>query len=235
MTTDLLDELDTLTPQLSGAVETVRLDEAAKKALDQLKTAKSQAERFSAAVNIVRLLERQSDPAIRTALRDARNKARDVGEALQEATDADGVQDAALAFGDGFAAAVGALDGAVREAWSRAVFGEFDTLRVMGQLLEKIDDTRPLGEALLATGQRAQQLTIVRPPLQELSAHIETLQAEAFTLKERLRQVGDEDPDVDAFLRAATVSQATARHLTASVRTWLEKNHALDVFAVRAG
>lgn len=235
MSTDLLAELDALIPQLSGAVETVRLDEAAKKALEQLKSARPQAERFSSSVDVVRLLGRQSDPLIRSAMKDAAAKARDVGEALQDATDAEGVQDAAHAFSDGMAGAVVTLDGAVRDAWSRTVYTDFDTLRVMGALLEKIEDTRALGSSLLAAGQRANHLVASRPPMHDLRSQIEQLLSEAALLREELRQVGDEDADVDAFLRAATANEATARHLTPSVRAWLDKNHALDVFAVRAG
>lgn len=234
MTVDLLEELETLTPQLAGAVETVRLDEAAKKALEQLKTARLQAERFSAAVQIVRLLERQSEPAVRTALLRAKHQAAEVGEALQEATDAAGVHAAASTFTDGFSGELATLDAAVRETWRGVVFHDYDALRVMGALLEKIDETRPLGDSLLATGQQARALIETRPPLPALKVSIEALQEKAAALRDDLRHIGEDDPDIDAFLKALVVNQATARHLRPAVLVWLEKNHALDIFAVRA-
>jgi hypothetical protein len=234
MTIDLLEDLEALTPKLTGAIETVRLDEAARRALDQLKAVRGQAERFSAAVEIVGLLDQQCEPRVRTALLKAKTRASDVGEALQEATDASGVQDAANTYTEGFATELLSLDGAVRDAWRNVVFRDYEPLRVMGALLDKIEGTRSLGAALLAAGEEARALTDARPPLPDLKAAIAGLQLRAASLREELCHVGQDDPDIDAFLRALAANQATVRHLRPAVLAWLETNHALDIFSVGA-
>ena len=234
MTQDLLAELRAYTPKLKSAVETVRLDAAATKALNTLRSVSGQADRFSACVAAIKILDRKRDRTVREALIKAAGKASDIGEALEEAADSDGVRAAEYAYHDGFGGALHELETAVRNAWSEQARSEFEPLRGMGELLERIPDTAGLGHRLTALGQEARDLVGTRPPLPELNTKLERLCPAAAALRQELSHVGDDDPEVTAFLRAMATNQARASHLTHSVWKWLEKCGALGVFAVRA-
>jgi predicted transcriptional regulator len=233
MTQDLLAELNAVVPTLRGAVETVRLDDTAKRALNTLRSATGQADRFSASVAVMKALGRGQEPAIREALTKASSKAKLIGKALQEASDSEGIQDAESAY-DGFGSSLAELENAVRNAWRDQVQAEFEPLRGMGELLERIEATQDLGRRLINVGQEARGLLESRPSLSDLRTSVERLRPLAAALREELAHVGDDDPDVTAFLRAMVANQATARHLKPSVLVWLDQRGALDVFAVRA-
>lgn len=228
-----LEALQALTPRLKDASLVVKADQSAKEVLEKLQRAQGQADRFRAWLAVARQLDGLGSPRVSTAVSKAAWRAREAGEALTEAVDGPGIQAAASEFAE-FSPTVAAVEVAVREVWAQRVRAAFEPLRNMGELLQRIEDTRQLGLDLNATVQKARASTDASVSPQSLLSTVNDLLAEHDDLSARLKAVSGDEPDVDAFLQALARNQATLRLLTPTVMDWLDRHEALGAFTIQA-
>jgi hypothetical protein len=234
VTVDQLEEIEELLPKLSSAMNAIRLDDTARRALESLKDAPRQSKRFEAFVGVIQTLGSTCDEFVRTPLYSAAKQAEEVGEALVCATDSSGVQDAAADFLSSLVPAIGRLENSLMDAWRKVVRDQFEPFAGTGALLEMIPATKHLGKELRTAALQARDLAEHRVAAEEFAAAISRLMGEQSGLRAKVKAVSGGQPEVDMFLEALTENKATLRHMTASVIAWLVDNDALDAFAVTA-
>lgn len=235
MSADPLTEVEEeLLPQLSSAMDAIRLDDTARRALESLKDAPRQARRFEAFVSVAQTLGPTCSDVVRSPLYAAARQAEEVGEALEAATDSGSVQDAAADFLKSLVPAVGRLENAVGDAWRKVLREQFEPFAGTGALLEMIPATQTLGAQLKKAVLEARHLAEHRGAAEEFSAAVTRLMAEQAELRTKVQAASGGQPEVDSFLEALAQNRATLRHMTPGVINWLATNDALDVFAVKA-
>jgi hypothetical protein len=229
--TDQLDALEALLPDLPAAADRRRLGDRLVQAIQDLKEAPSQARRLKALISLAETVGFGASPDQRAMIGELRETAREVGAALEEADDEEGLKSAVYDYQKSLLPALATFDRGAREQWSSVVRDRFAPLIAFGELLEKIDNVADLGRSLADCGRRAQRLT--SGSAEDLLSNVTSLLAERDALQtERGEKIGDDD--VGEFLNALAVGRATLDLITPDVRAWLDQNQALGRFRVSA-
>jgi hypothetical protein len=229
--TDQLDMLEALLPELPAAADRRRLGDRLVQAIQDLREAPSQARRLKSLIRLAEVVGFGASPDQRATLGELRETARDVGAALEEASDEESLKTAVYDYQKSLLPALATFDRGTREQWTTVVRDQFAPLVAFGELLEKIAGVADLGHRLADCGRRAQRLS--GGAAEDLLTGVTAMLAERDALQtERAQQIGDDE--VGAFLNALAIGQATLALITPDVRAWLDENHALGRFRVSA-
>jgi nucleotide-binding universal stress UspA family protein len=231
MMSDPLLELETLAPLIPAAIQAQRLEQALGRAVEKVAEVPRQAARFQALVEAAVRLGVANDTNARRPLQEAVEEAENIGDLLEGARTPEDLQ----YVSDDFPKLVGALrslDIVVRQYWRLTVSNEFQSLLSVGDLLTRIPGTQALGTRLRSISQEAQLLAERNPPAEQLAPEIQRLRNTRAQLDVELHQLSS-NPDVDAFITAVARDTATLAHVTPPVMDWLQRNDALEAFAVR--
>lgn len=228
---DALGELERLAPSIRAGIDARRLQTSLGRAADKLLDVPRQAKRFEALVDVAMALGANADASAQRSLKQAAEEANELGEMLE---DARGPEDLQYAMEElpKLSQALQRLDAVVRQLWRGLVATDFQSLVTVGDLLTRIERIRNLGERLAEVGRQALALADRTSTAEQLAPEIQKLRERRTALDAELHQLTG-NPEVDAFLAAVTRDGATLAHVTPAVVEWLERNEALDVFAVR--
>lgn len=224
-------ELEALVPAMAAGVQARKLQTSLGRAAEKLGDIPRQAARFEALVEAALALGASEDVMARRSLLAAAEEADEIGELLERARTPEDLQYATEDLPK-LSQALKSLDTVVRQLWRNLVQIEFQSLVAVGDLLGRIERTRDLGARLREVGEQALALAERNAPAEQLAPEIQALRQRRAALDAELHQLTD-NPEVDAFLAAVTRDAATLRHVTEAVVDWLERNNALDAFAVR--
>ena len=233
MSDDVLVAIEGMLPRIDSALEGRRLGSSVERAAERLAPARRQTERFEAFATAAFML----------GLRDDREGAASLGEAVQAAqhlaasmTEAQTiVQLAGLedAFRD-FTIALTALENVVRTRWRRAIETEFLPFVAIAQVLSRIPDLAALSAALSGFGREAREAMERRAGAETIVAEIARLRATRDSLDAELQSITG-DVEIDGFLKAVTANTATLAIVSPAVLAWLSAHGALTAFWVGAG
>lgn len=225
---DYLVELECLLPQLPEAVQQRRLGDSLKRAAEDLKGAQQVAEDLRCSTEIAELIDYRDDQ-----LEEALERAEEIGEALENADSAERLAAALNDYRTELLASVRTLKSGVRARWRQVRSERFGPLLGVGELLSGMKgEISELGAQFVALNQNAMAVkdeTSLKAMLEEVRL--------VFSEYERLKQVRGKlvgADEVGDFLNAVAEGRARLSMVSDAVRTWLERNGALDRFSVNA-
>ncbi|POF32612.1 hypothetical protein [Roseibium marinum] len=226
---DQLVELETLLPKLGAAVEQRQIGDNLGRAADRLKDSDKLIGRLKAVLDIARDTNFNLDTGQAEALEELVEEARYLANGLENARTADNLHDIADSYSD-FVNSLARVDRQLRTHWRALASRDFKPLIAIGNLLTQLDVEADLGRRLMECGREA---TEVRD-----SISAEALRDTVIRVRNKRHELDEErvaftsDAEVDEFLIALAEGRATLRLVTASVRSWLEENDALDSFDI---
>lgn len=229
---DALVELEDLEPKLANAKKSLAFGAAAEKARTPVQQAHRHAPMLAQLVSVARDLEAFDVTSVRQRLDDAIDKAAAAGKSLEQAQDAETLEEANLDYPQ-LTNALSRLLDVLRARWREIAGREFQDLIPVGELLIKIAGAEAIGANLVQTGQQALALADTNPNADQLATQARDLRTRRIQALEAMRAFTGE-PEVDEFLSAVTHQQATLAFVTPKVLDWLKTKGALEAFRVRS-
>lgn len=229
---DALAELEALLPQIGPAVDRRRFGESLGRTADLLRDASRHLQRLTALLDIARETSFEQDPGQADALSHLTEAVEGTADSMLTAADASDLREVQDEYRN-FLQELGRAETQLRRHWRVIVERDFRPLALIGRLLIDIEATSDVGHRFVACGEAAERSADATGPAdvwRDLVVHLKQQR----TALEAERQTLTRDVEVDAFLDALAGGRATLRHVTTGVRTWLDRNGALEGFAVRS-
>ncbi|MEG8220746.1 hypothetical protein OSJ57_08930 [Sphingomonas sp. HH69] len=149
---DALLEAETLLEQLPEAVSRRTLGERLGKAVTELRTAGHQIQRMTALVETADMIGFGTPAHQREVLSEMVECAQAVGEALENAEDAEALRAAVYEYSTDLNRAIATLERSVRDHWRAVASERFQPLIGLGELLTSMNVANNLGPRLVACG-----------------------------------------------------------------------------------
>lgn len=223
---DALLEAETLLEQLPEAVSRRTLGERLGKAITELRTAGHQIQRMTALVETADMTGFGTPAHQREMLTEMIECAQAVGEALEDAEDAEALRAAVYEYSTDLSRAIAALERSIRDHWRAVASERYQPLIGLGELLTSMNVANNLGPRLVACGRNGVNSANVASAA-DLHGAVSTLSKEYDALQaERAAEI-DED-EVGEFINALADKRATLAMVTPKVQAWLAEHAALD-------
>jgi hypothetical protein len=227
---DVLLEAEELLEQLPEAVSQRKVGERLAQAIRDLGNADHQLQRMSALIATAEVTEFGKQPHQAEALDEMVDCAQTVGEALENAQDAEALRKAMFEYSNDLNQAITTLQRSIRAHWGTVASDRFQPLIGLGELLESMNVPNNLGGRLIACGRQAMTVSSAGSA-PELQAAIGALLSEYDVLQaERAAEIGNDE--VGEFINALAEKRATLAMVTPQVREWLVGHGALDRLGV---
>ena len=223
---DALIEAEALLLQLPAAVSRRTLGERLGKAIQELSNASHQMERMTALIQTAELTGFGKQPHQSETLNEMINCAQMVGEALENAEDAEALREAVFEYSNDLKQAVAALERSIRDNLRTFANERFQPLIGLGELLTSINVSNDLGSRLIACGREGMSVSNASSAPQ-LQAAVEAVLDDYDLLQaERAMVIGEDE--VGDFMNALADKRATLAMVTPKVREWLTDQDVLD-------
>lgn len=226
MSSDTLEELRALIPELGPAVERRALGERLTQLAIALREAKNEFARLDALLDLAAWVELPNGELLEE-LEDAASSLATALRTAQTPSDLRTAQD----LHDAFVKAMGRLTGQVSRHWQTVVNRDYRPMISFGALLTKVDNLVDLGERMQRCGQAAIDSTTQTKP-DDLKAVVARLRADADALQAERAQMLGSVAGVGEFLSAIGAQNATLAVVTKDVLDWLADNGGLEHFRV---
>lgn len=223
---DALVEAEALLEQLPNAVSRRTLGERLGKAIQELSNASHQMQRMTALIETAKLTDFGKQPHQSEALNEMIDCAQGVGEALENAEDAEALREAVFEYSSDLKQAIATLERSIRENLRTFANERFQPLIGLGELLTSMNVSNDLGSRLIACGNQGMAVLSVSSAPQ-LQAAISVVLGDYDLLQaERAKVIGEDE--VGDFINALADKRATLAMVTPKVREWLADHHAVD-------
>lgn len=223
---DALVEAEALLGQLPVAVSRRTLGERLGKAIHDLSNASHQMQRMAALIETAKLTGFGKQPHHAETLDEMIDCAKMVGEALENAEDAEALRQAVFEYSNDLKQAIAALERSVRDNLRSFAAERFQPLIGLGELLTSMNVSNDLGSRLIACGRDGMSVSSASSAPQ-LQAAIEAVLDDYELLQaERAKEIGEDE--VGDFINALADKQATLAMVTPKVREWLADHDVLD-------
>ena len=220
---DALVELEAFLIDLPSAMERQKLGQQLEVSASKLRAGVAEAERLSALLALTVLLRVENKEQL-VDLDDARNEAHRVGRVLATTEDANQLKEATDRYERDFLLALKGIHRNVIQRWGEVVGREFRPLIQVGEMLEKLDPSSPLGREMTACGRAATSFQQISNAIEFLT-HIRAFLAKRDELQHRRRsEYGD--GAIAEFINALAEDRAKLDMITPDVRRWLDSHGA---------
>jgi len=223
---DALIEAEALLEQLPDAVSRRTLGERLGRAIQDLSNANHQMQRMTALIETAKLTGFGKQPHQSEALNEMIDCAQMVGEALENAEDAEALREAVFEYSNDLKQAVAALERSIRDNLRTFANERFQPLIGLGELLTSINVSNDLGSRLIACGREGMSVSNASSAPQ-LQAAVEAVLDDYDLLQaERAMVIGEDE--VGDFINALADKRATLAMVTPKVSEWLTEHDVLD-------
>jgi len=222
---DALVEAEALLEKLPDAVSRRTLGERLGKAIQDLSNARHQMQRMTALIETAELTDFGKQPHQSEALHEMIDCAQMVGEALENAEDAEALREAVFEYSSDLKQAIATLERSIRENLRMFVNERFQPLVGLGELLTSMNVSNDLGSRLITCGSKGMSV-LNASSAPQLHAGIAAVLDDYEVLQaERARVIGEDE--VGDFINALADKRATLAMVTPKVREWLNDHDAL--------
>ena len=227
---DTLLEAEEFLQQLPDAVSRRKLGERLSQAIQELRNAPRQIQRVAALIETAELIDFGKQPHQAEVFSEMVEWVQTVGEALEDAEDAESLRKAMFEYSNDLNRAIGALERSIREHWRAVANDRFQPLVGLGELLNSMNVPNNLGGRLIACGQQAVSVSNTNSAI-ELHVALMKLLSDYDTLQaERAAEIGTDE--VGEFINALADKRATLAMVTSEVHEWLVNHNALGRLGV---
>ncbi|MDX0203836.1 hypothetical protein GOB99_30410 [Sinorhizobium meliloti] len=223
---DALIEAEALLLQLPDAVSRRNLGERLGKAIQELSNASHQMERMTALIQTAELTDFGKQPHQSETLNEMIDCAQMVGEALENAEDAEALREAVFEYSNDLKQAVATLERSIRDNLRTFANERFQPLIGLGELLTSMNVSNDLGSRMIACGRQGMSVSNASSAPQLQAAVAAVLNDYDLLQAERARVIGDDE--VGDFINALADKRATLAMVTPKVREWLADHKVLD-------
>lgn len=228
--TDVLEDLETLLPDLPSALQRRALGESLSRVALQLGELRAMAQRLSDLLDVSDMTGFGQSPEEAEKLDNLLYDANLLTSLLTQADDVTSLQEIEEQV-PLLRTSLGNTLGAIKQRWRSQVQTEYRPFHSLGSLLSKIEDTSALGKRMVQLSDEA-TATLSTVQVDQFKAAISRLlQRRAEIDKERTSFTADNE--VELFLGSLAKGSAKLESVTPAVLRWLAEHDALDLFEVR--
>ncbi|RWP54355.1 hypothetical protein [Mesorhizobium sp.] len=227
---DALIEAEALLGQLPDAVSRRTLGERLGMAIQDLSSANNQMQRMTALIETAELTGFGNQPHQSEALSEMIDCAQMVGEALENAEDAEALREAVFEYSNDLKQAIATLERSIRDNLRTFVNERFQPLIGLGELLTSMNVSNDLGSRLIDCGRQGVSVSNASSAPQLQAAVAAVLDDYDLLQAERARVIGEDE--VGDFINALADKRATLAMVTPKVREWLTDHDVLDSLGI---
>ncbi|MBX5227513.1 hypothetical protein HJC06_13930 [Rhizobium sp. NLR9b] len=227
---DVLEELESLLPELPMALERRSLGESLARVALLLNDITAATQRLSDICEISDIISFGEVPEVVEKMDDLIEEAAQLASLLMNANDAASLHQIERDLPH-FKSTIGGALGAIKQRWRTQVATDYRPFLSLGQLLSKIDHGNCLGVRMVKLAEDANASLSVMQADQFKLAVARLIDTRALLESEKTSFTADEQ--VDHFLTGLAQGQAKLRSVSPDVFRWLSEHDALDLFEVR--